>query len=369
MKLLLTACLLVLAVTAIAQMSDTIRLDPSGFEPEERIDLPFAAVKVIDARFDRGNIGCMHQKVSANRFTYARVPAVFPDSFHLFLPKLIGDIVSYSSEKQDTLVILFKQFRIVEHFLNGLNQKFEPQLLVKVSASFFHQRNDSLFRIFSFDDVISTKWPLDRKLKKDVVLENRNEVFMKSLRVLFERKNWQSTSAGFAVKSVEEGLRKRFELPLFTDGVTKAGVYKTFKEFKNNSPSIQQVKIRMNKSVPLDVVDVDGKKIDLKDYWGVATENKRFILFRGRFYELLPSDRSFRFHSYSQTNDLFGQPSFGDYAPQAGILGALLIKASDNDVSKQCFYLNMDEEEIYLEEIFGKAGKSGLRANQKELLK
>ncbi|HEY0041854.1 MAG TPA: hypothetical protein VGB71_14380 [Flavisolibacter sp.] len=366
MKLQLTACLILLGITASAQKSDTIRLDPSGFESEERFALPFGSVKVIDARFDRGNIGCMHQKVKTNRFTYARVPAVFPDSFHLFLPKLIGNIVSYSPDSHDTLVILFKQFRIVEHFLNGLNQKFEPQLLVKVSASFFHQKNDSLFRIFSFDDLISTRWPLDRQLKKDVVLENRNEVFMKSLQVLFQRKSWQSAGLGFAASSVDDGIQKRFQLPMFTDGILRAGVYRTFKEFKNNSPSIQNVKIRMSKSVPIDVVDAEGKQMDIKNYWGVCTENKRFIFFRGRFYELFPSDRSFRFHSYSQTNDLFGQPSFGDYAPQAGILAALLIKASDNDVSRQSFYLNMDEEDIYLEEIFG---KSGLKVIQKELLK
>lgn len=366
MKLQLTACLIVLAISVSAQKSDTILLDPLGFEPEEKLALPFAAVEVIDARFDRGNIGGMHQKIKTNRFTYARVPAVLPDSFHLFLPKLIGDIVSYTPASKDTLVILFKQFRIVEHLLNGVNQKYEPQLLVKISASFFHQKNDSLFKIFSFDDLISTKWPIDRKLKKDVVTEYRNEAFMKSLQVLFERKNWQSGGPGFARSSVEEGLRKRFQLPLFTDGALRAGVYKTFKEFKNNSPSIQDVKIRMNKAAPVDAVDASGKPVDIKNCWGLCTENKRFILFRGRFYELLPSDRSFRFLSYSQTNDLFGQPGFGDYAPQTGLLPALLIKATDNDVSKQYFYLNMDEEEIYLEEIFG---KSGLKAIQKDLLK
>ena len=129
----LTAFLMAVCLFVVAQKKDTVLLNPLGFEPEKKIILPFSAIKVIDARFDRSNVGSMHKKVKKTSASAERVPVLLPDSFHLYLPKLFDNIVTYQPE-HDTLVILFKQFRVVEHVLNIQNQAYEPQLLGKISA-------------------------------------------------------------------------------------------------------------------------------------------------------------------------------------------------------------------------------------------
>ena len=172
------------------------------------------------------------------------------------------------------------------------------------------------------------------------------------------RKNWQSTGTAFAQAAVNQGLQKRFQLPLFTDGILRTGVYKTFKEFKNNSPSLTDIKIDWGKGVPDEIRDAYGNKIDMSNYWGVFAGNTPFIFFREKFYALLPSDRSFRFLSYTQTKDLYQEPGTAQTSYNSS--------GTSNRKSRQFFYLNMDEEEIYLEEIFG---KSRLKEIQKDLLK
>jgi hypothetical protein len=89
-------------------------------------------------------------------------------------------------------------------------------------------------------------------------------------------------------------------------------------------------------------------------------------VFRGQFFELNPSDKGFYFNSYIRSTELAGKPGFGDYAPQTGILEAAVIKMFDNKTIPHVFSLNMDEESINLEELFG---KSTLKQMEKELLK
>lgn len=114
------------------------------------------------------------------------------------------------------------------------------------------------------------------------------------------------------------------------------------------------------------IIGPDGKVIDPKTVWGFCNGEKQFIVFRNEFCLLQPADKSFYFKSVIRRTELSGEPSFGDDAPQTGILNAALIKAIDNKSSSHVFSLNMDEERINMEEIFG---KSTLKQMERELLK
>jgi hypothetical protein len=151
-----------------------------------------------------------------------------------------------------------------------------------------------------------------------------------------------------------------------------SGVYRTFKEFKNNQPSITNVTFTKKKN-DVEVTDATGKKLDLSNYWGACYDTKRYIVFRGELTALVPSDKSFRFLSFSQTSDLAGRPGFSDYVQQSKAVPDILdrkyptmLLRSRNTVSHHYFYLNIDEEEVYLEEVFG---RSHLKQMQKDLLK
>ena len=231
--------------------------------------------------------------------------------------------------------------------------------------SFFKLNNNQLTRIFSVDDLAFKKWNNEKHLNKDLLPEFRKEALASILQSLFINRNWQAEGASFPLQAVKESIEKRFQLPLYNESSLVAGIYNSFKEFKNNQPSITNVLFK-KKGNKIEILDASGKQLEPEKYWGICYERKRYIIFRGELCELLPSDKSFRFLSYSQTSDLAGRASYGEYAQQTGLYPAMMIKNSHKEVSRHYFYLNMDEEEIYLEEVFG---KSTLKRLQKDLLK
>ncbi|MDQ3279070.1 MAG: hypothetical protein M3Q06_12140 [Bacteroidota bacterium] len=369
MKQLLISVALVLSFFVQAQKIQVTTLALNNLEAETRIPVPFCAVQVMDVRFDKSNVGTISfiKKANGSRVKTGQNLAAFPDSLQQFMPRFLEGLLHFQKESNDTLVLLVKQFRISDRIFNRMNGQYEPELLLRISISAFGKRNGQLLRLFSVDDLMTQELPTDRVPKEDVMQEYRGEALMTMLYRLLKQKNWQgAATAGFDLATVQLGIQKRFQLPLFTDSLQRIGVYKTFREFKQNNPSLLNLKLGMNKDRLVAITDSTGKPVDLQNYWGASTGTKQYIIFRNELCELFPSDKSFYFQSYTQLSDLAGQASFGDYAPQAGLLGGALIKSAMNKEHERFFFLNMDEENVYLEEIFG---KSSLKQMEKELLK
>jgi len=70
----------------------TITLRPD--DATEKPVLPFTAVKVLDARFDQSNVGCIALDARFHSITQYKELAVFPDSLKHYLPELLGQILS-----------------------------------------------------------------------------------------------------------------------------------------------------------------------------------------------------------------------------------------------------------------------------------
>lgn len=366
MKKLLILLFLFSSICLLAQPPNSVLIDPTNAKAEQSTTIPFAAIQVLDVRFDKSNIGCVNEKLSADSYKHNKTTASFPDSLHRHLPRILQMFMHLDKNSRDTLVLLVKQFRLAERLVNGINLKYEPELLLKFSLSAFRLRSAQLTKIFSADNVLVKKFPSDRKPKADLFAELRAAAVLQLLQKIFEGRNWESTSTPFTHSAVEEGIRKRYQLPLLTDTLLRIGIYRTFQEFKQNQPSLTNVQFNKRRDKVIDIIDSTGKSMDRKNVWGVCDGKKQYILFRDDFCELLPSDKSFRFLSYSQAKDLAGFPSYGDQALQQGLLGGLIVKAMENTVNDEYFYLNMDEETVYLEEVFGKLG---LKQMDKELLK
>ncbi|HEY1021538.1 MAG TPA: hypothetical protein VGE06_04465 [Flavisolibacter sp.] len=369
MKQLLFSVSLFIAGFVQAQKIPVTTLDLNNLEAETKIPVPFGAVQVMDVRFDQSNVGTISQVKKANdsRVKTVQSLAAFPTSLEHAMPRLLEGLLNFRKESKDTLVLLVKQFRISDRIFNRMNGQYEPELLLRISVSAFGRKNGQLQRLFSVDDLLAQELPTDRVPKEEVMQEYRSEALLAMLQKLLQQKNWQGTgAAGFELAAVQQGIQKRFQLPLFTDSLQRMGIYKTFREFKQNTPSLLNVKFGMKKDRLVAVTDSTGKPVDLKNYWGISTGAKHYIIFRNEWCELFPSDKSFYFLSYTQLSDLAGQGSFGDYAPQAGLLGGALIKSALNKDHERFFYLNMDDETVYLEEIFG---RSSLKSMEKEILK
>jgi hypothetical protein len=75
----------------------------------------------------------------------------------------------------------------------------------------------------------------------------KKEALLALLQRIFEKQQWQKSNTSFARHAMQQGIRQRFQLPLFTDNPLHIGVYRSFREFKQNSPSITNVQFRINK--------------------------------------------------------------------------------------------------------------------------
>ena len=309
MKQLLFFFCICLPFFSTAQAPSPILLDFSDAAADQTTTIPFQTIEVMDVRFDKSNIGCVNKNVSATTFKRTKLPVVFPDSLQRYLPQLLQKFMRLENNSKDTLVLLVKQFRLAERLINGINLQYEPELLLKLSFSAFRLRDAQLTRLFSADDLLVRKFPSDRKPKKDLFLELRIDAVMDMLQTIFQNRRWEVTGASFPLALVQEGIRKRYQLPLFTDPALQAGVYKSFQEFKQNKPSLSSVHFVMRKDDVVAVQNGDGKNIDLKDIWGICNGKKQYIVFRGELCELLPSDRSFRFLRTSKQKILRGCPA------------------------------------------------------------
>ena len=341
----------------------------SGIEAGQKISIPFSTVQVLDVRFDRTNIGCVGNILKANNSVVKsrQTVAVFPDSLRTYLPQILQELFQFQKDANDTLVLLVKQFRLAERTVNALNMHYEPALTLKVSLSAFALKDANLTKLFSVDDLLSKKFPSDLKPTNEFFFELRAYAMMSMLQSIFQNRRWEPNGPSFSMSTVQESIRKRYQLPLFNDTVLRAGVYKSFYEFKQNQPSHTDARFVMLKGKVVAVRDNENKTIDLKTIWGVCNGKTQYIVFRGKLCELLPSDKSFYFLSNSQMKGS-PSPSHGDFESQAVVLGAQMLKSMifDGTTNKDYFYLNMDEEIVYLEDLLG---KSGSKEVQKDRLK
>jgi hypothetical protein len=356
-------------VSSFVCFAQSDRIDTIGIgdrKLDEKIHIPFAAIKIIDARYDQSNVGCVIIQASSIATSQYTEQAVFPDSLRNYLPLAFNNIVDLEKNNTDTLVLLVKQFRLTDQIYNDINQTQDPESILNISTSFYSLNNGRYYRLFSIDNILSQHWK-NIKLRKRDLDELRSEALFELLCSLFTNHNWQKSSTSyFTYANISDGLYKRFNLPVLRDTASPYGLYKTYNDFKNNHPDSVQLKLLYNKNKLVEVRDMKNKMVDLNQYWGLSDGRKRYIVFRGKPYELLRNDRSFRFKSYRRTNDLYKSPSFGDNVTTYGLVPSAIIAADNNIKTMEYFYLNMDTGEVYLEELFG---KSGLKSMQKELLK
>lgn len=362
-------CLVLSLISYIVCSAQSDKVDTISIgdrQLDEKIHIPFAAIKIIDARYDQSNVGCVIQQASSIATSQYTVQAVFPDSLRNYLPIAFSNIAALEKTSTDTLVLFVKQFRLTDHIFNDINQTQDPESILNVSASFYSLSGDKYYRLFSIDNILSQHWK-NIKLRKKDLGELRSEALFELLTALFTNRNWQKSSTSyFTYANISDGLYKRFNLPILKDTLSPYGLYKTYTDFKNNHPDSVQLKLLYNKNKLVEVRDMKNKMVDLNQYWGLSDGQKRYIIFRGKPYELLRSDRSFRFKSYRSTNDLYKSPSFGDNVTNYGLVSSAFMVANNDIKAKEYFYLNMDTGEVYLEELFG---KSGLKSMQKEILK
>lgn len=328
----------------------TLSLENNG-QPQKTV-LPFSAISVIDARFDKSNVGCVVKDLSFKGMTKNKLAAVFPDSLHTYLTRILPDFFALNKTGSDTLIMLIRQFRIADHLSNTLDTYHAPETVLTFSASFYKKEANKLRKISSLNNSWSRVWETNEAEGEDKLTTRRNEAIAAVFSTIFNNLNWTPTTTVFSWAEMENGLQKRIQLPLYTDPVLKTGVYKSFEEFKNNNPSLVRIHLKMKDKELVQILDEDNNPVILKNYWGACDGKNRYVVFRGMLHKLSSSDKSFKFLSYRQeTKDrnmlatsVTRVLAFGPAGSQG---------KPGKRVKPEYFYLNMDNGQIHLEELIG----------------
>ena len=357
-------CLILFQEKLRAQSEARFLLDLDQVNMTEKTPIPFSAIKVIDARFDKSNVGCIVREPTFKAISKFKELAILPDSLSAYLPKVLNSLLDIQEDAKDTLVIIVKEFRITDHLFNDISWNYEPTTLLRFSLSFYSLQQENFQRLFSLNDVYSQRWKESHKnASKKMILGFRSEAISLMLARLFENRSWIVSGNAYSRQEVEDGLFKRYALPILTDSISHPGVYRNFSEFRDNRPSFTTARLVQEKG-KTELRDEKGQKISLDNYWGYCDGKTSYIFFRNNLCELQSIDKSFRFVSHRFMQDLHKQPDFGSLYTSIGLIPAALV--SGNPKSMEYFYLNMEQGDVYLEEIFG---RSGLKTLHKEILK
>jgi len=347
----LLLCVLLLSFTTslvFAQNEEKFVLRLDHFDSLEKVSLPFSAIKIIDARFDQSNVGCVLKNLSYKGIAPDKLIAVFPDSLNLYLPTVLNNFLKLEKNNKDTLVILVKQFRLADHILTTSDKSHEPETVIAISWSFYAATNNQLRKIFSIDDKMADKWSTVGEVDKKTISPIRSAIILRLLTGMFQNKNWTPSPLSFSWADAEKGLMQRFKLPALSEKTFKVGLYKTFDEFRNNNPSFTQIKFGIDNGSVL-ALDENRRIIDLKDYWGASDGQNRYIVFHRSLNQLIPSHKGFRFRSYrkevtgSEYERVDLSHGFGFYARVP----------TKFRLQFEFFDLNMDNGLVYLEEMIG----------------
>jgi hypothetical protein len=335
---------------SIAQGNVIIKVD-SSFN-YEKISLPFKEIIVADARFDQTKLGYIHTNNFLERLVKKRA-ADFPDSLRNYLPKVIASFSERSDTSSESLFILIKKFRIAENLMSSVQETINNYLTLNLSASFYSLKDGKCTRLFSVDDVFMENVDIksDIKISLEYYGNQRAAILTKMLYKLLANKTWQKQASGVAynLNDVNLGIQKRFSLNIYRQQAG-AGLYKTFAEFRNASPSVTGIKIKYKDDKIEEVLDEDGNKVLLHEFWGLSDGKKNYLIFRKEFTELIPSGKSYCVLSYRTHAELTGRAIMGD-GRYSGFLGSL----NGGKKIKEYFDLDMDTGEVFLEEVFGKS--------------
>ena len=102
------------------------------------------------------------------------------------------------------------------------------------------------------------------------------------------------------LQDIQQYNRSRFDIPIASARPLKKGVYASFQEFKDNSPSILNYEIRQEKNDHLLYIkDGTGTSQYSHDAWGYCDGQSMFIMRDGKLYQLWKEGKAFYFQAAS----------------------------------------------------------------------
>jgi hypothetical protein len=329
-----------------AQYSKKAIILTDSTEKIGELKIPFADIRIIDARFDQTKIGYIYNTFLLNRISSDKSAAVFPDSLKRYLKVFLGKFLQTDPDSKDTLLILVKTFRISD-FLQSTVDAYgvEIKLTLNFSASFFSNRNGLNHRLFSIDDVLMkyVDWIHEKKKVKHNE-GTRADALVSMLYKLLQGKSWQlpNTTNPYTMAEIENAVYQRFQLPILTEPYRK-GLYRSFSEFTGNKPFDSAIIYQYKNNKIVAVLNQQMQPVNLSDIWGLCDGNRVYINYNNEIAPMIRVDKGFEFLFKRKRVEIAG----------GSLANLLTYKAGDGGSVELYHTVNMNDGKVFTEEIYG----------------
>jgi hypothetical protein len=147
---------------------------------------------------------------------------------------------------------------------------------------------------------------------------------------------------------IREFNRSRFSIPMDSETVYAPGVYASFEEFRNNTPSIQDFEIKTEgRDILLYIKGATGSSYYSHDAWGYSDGKSLYIMKGGILWPAWKEGRAIYFYGLAYKIEL--AQGGGTYSPgSAGSPGGVSPSYSNTNGEVKCIYtVDMDTGELY----------------------
>lgn len=268
---------------------------------------PFKSITIEDVRFDTTQVGIYSLLNNILIPTIKNYKINFTGGLHKSLSIYLNNYFKANLSNEDVeLVCFLKKLRLVKRdTLTGNVSLQRTYGQVNFQTEIFLRSGGNFYAAFKIDTVLTESVSLK---KNEVADEMKDYLLMPALALL--QKEIGSTLWDNVIKKkvfsrsavYENYYNKRFNLPILNQPY-KRGVYKTFSEFRNNTPSITDFKILKGKLKIISLTDKNGDYLPTIKMFGYCDGEKCWILKGNYSFPLIKTGNGFEFF-YTLTANL-----------------------------------------------------------------
>jgi len=297
-------------------------------KPAEQLSMTgFSGISVIDARADTSHIGFMQRRIKIP-FLEANVSPLYGENERIYEGKeqikttrptivrlgngtkkeielFLHDYLQLSAnDSLPQLLMVIKKLWLSDELEMagkvGNNDRVQRAELrtdqwtsgIDVNIEWYIREKEVYFPLYRFDSIITKKLTVSEYAPQFLSLAiasslQRMPQMLTRLEAIRHKRN-------FNIDEINERNCGAFNLPVLKDSVLKKGVYSSFTEFKNNSPSHEAYSIRKEKLADiLYIQGVGGNEYVARDVWGYCDGTNAFIKSVDNFFLLQQLDKAF----------------------------------------------------------------------------
>lgn len=168
---------------------------------------------------------------------------------------------------------------------------------VRLKANAYLSRDNARYQLISSLDTVLLKGGMDVTHKHD---QNIAEVFELLWSRSVDAANTGAENATLTLADVLSKEQNRFALPILQTTTYKPGVYKTYREFLDNQPSIEKfnVEIKKRKVTIQEMGTSDNVGPVVEDAWGICKDGELYKYYKERLIPIEKSGNSFVLSNY-----------------------------------------------------------------------